>query len=158
MTRTTTPCPVLRRALAGAVALLWASTATAAPLGFYKQDAKPAIYLQYRTDVYCQVQNMDQMNAFGGMDKVKIVAQLQLSGRQTGTCGWPNGFYKRSNDSKVYRAFGNGVGWAGIGDRLCHVVNERQMAAYGGFQKVRVVQAGSELGRGRAAPTPCPNP
>jgi hypothetical protein len=71
MTRTTTPHPALRRALAGAVALQWASTATAAPLGFCTP----------------------------------------------------------SNDSKVSRAHGNGVGWAGIGGRLCHVVNERQMAA-----------------------------
>jgi hypothetical protein len=37
-------------------------------------------------------------------------------------------------------------------------VNEQQMAAFGGFGLVKVVQPTSELGRGRNQVAPCRNP
>ncbi|WP_157096330.1 hypothetical protein [Methylosinus sp. R-45379] len=99
----------------------------------------------------------DQMNAYGGFAQVKKVPVLAMVGRQTGDCGWPNGFYRRSNEPAVYRLSGQGVA-PNIGADICHVVNEQQMAAFGGFRKVVVVEPISDLGRGRRAVTECKNP
>jgi hypothetical protein len=38
------------------------------------------------------------------------------------------------------------------------VVNEQQMAAFGGFGKVAVVPPASDIGRGRGGVTECRNP
>lgn len=127
-------------------------------LGFYRQQDRPEVYLVYRPDSYCHVQNEDQMSAFGGFRRVQVVGSLNLNGTNTGDCGWPNGFLKRSNQPEVYRMYGGGIPEFIIGDRFCHVANEDQMNAYGGFGQVRVVSPGSDLGRGRNFTGDCPNP
>jgi hypothetical protein len=127
-------------------------------LGFYRQQDRPEVYLVYRSGFYCHVQNDAQMIAFGGFGKVKVVNSLNINGTNTGDCGWPNGFFRRSNQPEVYRMYGGGIPEFNIGDSFCHVVNEAQMNAYGGFGQVRVVSPGSELGRGRTFTGECSNP
>lgn len=122
--------------------------------GFYRQSGQPAVLFQYTRDFYCQVQNEGQMAAYGGFSKVTEVPRLAMAGRQTGACSWPNGFYRRSNETAVYRLYGVGV-VSGVGADICHVVNEQQMAAFGGFRQVRVVAPTSDLARGRGAVSPC---
>ncbi|MEH2387903.1 MAG: hypothetical protein V7K14_19425 [Nostoc sp.] len=127
--------------------------------GFYRQQNRPEVYLIFQTGFYCHVQNEDQMKAFGGFRLVFTSNSLNLSGRYTGDCGWPNGFFRGSNRPEVYRMYGR-LGLAGfaLGDRYCHVRNEAQMNAYGGFRVVRVVSPSSNLGRGRNFRGECPNP
>jgi uncharacterized protein YvpB len=134
------------------------SLASASTLGFYKQQDRPEVYLVYRPGFYCRVQNEDQMNGFGGFGRVQVVNRLSLSGTNTGDCGWSNGFFKRSNQPEVYRMYGSGIPEFNIGDSFCHVQNETQMTAYGGFGQVRVVAPNSDLGRGRTFTGGCPNP
>lgn len=76
--------------------------------GFYRQANQTAVMYQYGRDLYCHVQNETQMAAFGGFSKVTQVPRLAMTGRQTGDCGWPNGFYRRSNETAVYRLYGPG--------------------------------------------------
>lgn len=63
---------------------------------------------QYTANLYCHVQNEAQMAAYGGFSKVQVV-RLKMTGRQTGDCGWPNGFYRRSSEPAVYRLSGRGI-------------------------------------------------
>jgi hypothetical protein len=133
------------------------SASAQAPGSFYRQSDRPEVMYQYTSNLYCHVQNETQMAAYGGFGKVKVVPRMQMAGRQTGDCGWPNGFYRRSNEPAVYRLSGRGI-VPGIGPDICHVVNEQQMAAFGGFGLVKVVQPNSDLGRGRNPVTPCRNP
>jgi hypothetical protein len=126
-------------------------------LGFYRQQNRPEVYLKYRSAFYCHVQNEEQMGAFGGFDKVQVSSSLNLAGKNTGDCGWPNGFFRRSNQPQVYRMYGGGIPEFNIGDSFCHVANEAQMNAFGGFGQVRVVPPSSDLGRGRAFSGDCPN-
>lgn len=121
--------------------------------GFYRQADRTEVMYQYTSSLFCHVQNEAQMAAYGGFSKVQVVPRLQMAGQQTGGCGWPNRFYRRSNEPKVYRLSG-----PGFGSDICHVVNEQQMAAFGGFGKVTVVPPSSDLGRGRGAVTECKNP
>ncbi|WPB84931.1 hypothetical protein [Sediminicoccus rosea] len=109
---------------------------------------------QYTRDRYCHVQSESQMAAYGGFSKVTVVPRLAMMGQQTGTCAWPNGFYRRRNETAVYRLYGVGV-VAGVGTDICHVVNEQQMGSFGGFQQVRVVQPTADFGRGRGPVSPC---
>jgi hypothetical protein len=125
---------------------------------FFRQRDQPAVMFQFQADMYCHVQNEDQMAAYGGFGQVRVVPRLQMAGQQTGDCDWPNGFYRRSNAPEVYRLFGGTPGLANVGGSICHVVNEQQMAAYGGFSQVRVVNPASDLGHGRGEVAPCPNP
>jgi hypothetical protein len=126
-------------------------------LGFYKQQDRPEVSLAYRSTFYCHVQNEEQMGAFGGFDKVKVSSSLNLVGKNTGDCGWPNGFFRRSNQPEVYRMYGGGIPEFNIGDSFCHVANEAQMNAFGGFGQVRVVPPSSDLGRGRNFTGDCSN-
>lgn len=114
--------------------------------GFYRQADQAAVMYQYAPTAFCHVQNEGQMAAYGGFSKVKVVPLLAMLGRQTGECGWPDGFYRRSNEPAVYRLFDGAI---------CHVVNERQMAAFGGFKLVKVVRPASDLARGRGGVTEC---
>lgn len=111
--------------------------------GFYRQSNQPAVMYQYTRDRYCQVQNEAQMAVYGGFSKVTTVPRLAMTGQQTGSCGWPDGFLRRSNENAVYRLYGRGAD-------ACQVANEAQMAAFGGFQQVRVVPPSSDLARGRS--------
>lgn len=127
-------------------------------MGFYRQKDHPEVSLVYKPGLQCHVQNDDQMTAFGGFWRVKILERLNLSGRNTGDCGFPNGFFRLSNRPEVFRLYGSGIPELDIGDRFCHVTTEAQMNAYGGFSQVRVVHPGSNLGRGRTFTNGCPNP
>jgi hypothetical protein len=144
-------------AVAAGLSLTCATSNAQAPGSFYRQSNQPAVMYQYTASLFCQVQNETQMAAYGGFAKVQVVPRVQMAGRQTGTCGWPNGFYRRSNEPAVYRLTGNGVA-PGIGADICQVVNEQQMAAFGGFGQVKVVQPTSEIGRGRNPVAPSRNP
>jgi hypothetical protein len=126
-------------------------------LGFYRQQNRPEVYLKYRSAFYCHVQNEEQMGTFGGFDKVKVSSSVNLVGKNTGDCGWPNGFFRRSNQPEVYRMYGGGIPEFNIGDSFCHVANEAQMNAFGGFEQVRVVPPSSDLGRGRNFTGDCSN-
>jgi len=131
--------------------------AACTPAKFYRQADRPEVYYQYTSDLSCRVQNESQMAAWGGFDKVQVVKKLNVAGRKTGDCGWPNGFYRRKSHPEVYRLSGKGIA-PRIGPSACHVINETQMAAFGGFDKVMVVDDKSEIGRGRSAVTKCNNP
>ncbi|RVT96091.1 hypothetical protein EOD42_13285 [Rhodovarius crocodyli] len=130
------------------IAPLFGAAAQTQPGNFYRQSDRPAVMYQYTRDYYCQVQNEAQMAAFGGFSKVRQVPRLAMSGQQTGSCGWPNGFFRRSNETVVYRMSGVGVA-PEFGPDICSVANEAQMAAFGGFGRVRVVPPTSDLARGR---------
>ncbi|MEA5535387.1 hypothetical protein [Crocosphaera sp. XPORK-15E] len=124
--------------------------------GFYRQQDRPEVYLVYSPKFYCHVQNEDQMAVFGGFGKVRVVTTLNLTTiNYTGDCGWPNGFLRRSNEPEVYRMYGSGIPQFNIGNNFCHVINEAQMNAFGGFSKVRVVSPNSDLGRGRTFTNDC---
>lgn len=127
--------------------------------GFYKTSARPSVFLVYNTKAFCHVQNEDQMAAFGGGDKVVTVSRLNFGGRKsTGDCGWPNGFFKRAGAAECYRMYGSGISSFNIGDGYCHVVDDAQMIAFGGYELMREVSSGSDLGRGRTFAGDCPNP
>ncbi|PHM06545.1 hypothetical protein CK516_32805 [Nostoc sp. 'Peltigera malacea cyanobiont' DB3992] len=130
--------------------------------GFYRQQDRPEVFLifnQLNGGFYCRVQNEDQMKAYGGFGLVRTRTSLNLSGRFTGDCGWPNGFFRRSNQAAVYRMYGSlGFNTFNIGDSYCHVRDEAQMGKYGGFGVVSVVSPSSNLGRGRNFRGVCPNP
>lgn len=133
------------------------SVAVCLPPKFYRQSDQPEVYYQFRSDMHCHVQNEGQMAAFGGFDQVTIVTEVSMAGQFTGGCGWPNGFYRAEDRPEVYRLTGDN-GLPNMGNDICHVVNEQQMAAFGGFGIVQVVQAGSDIGRGRGTIMPCANP
>lgn len=125
---------------------------------FFRQADRAEVMMQYQPNLYCHVQNENQMAAYGGMGQVQVVPQLHMAGTQTGDCGWPNGFYRKGTDPAVYRLYGTGQQRFNLGESICHVTNEQQMAAYGGFSQVRAVSATSDLGRGRSPVVECPNP
>ena len=54
---------------------------------FFRQADQGPVYFQYLPNKYCHVQNPDQMEAFGGFAKVKVVPKLAMQGDQTGDCG-----------------------------------------------------------------------
>ncbi|NBC36085.1 hypothetical protein GTZ99_05880 [Novosphingobium sp. FSY-8] len=124
---------------------------------FVRQADKPEVMWQYAPDLYCHVQNETQMALFGGFGKVKVVPKMAMAGRSTGDCGWPNGFYRRDNETPVFKLSGVGLVPA-IGPNICHVVNETQMALFGGFGKVQPVPPTSDIARGRGGMTECANP
>lgn len=63
------------------------------------------------------------MAAFGGFNQVIVQGHNNLSGTQTGACGWPNGLYRGSMFREVYLLYGNS--WIpSLGDKYCHVANE----------------------------------
>jgi len=128
-----------------------------APVGtFYRERGRPAVVFQFAEAHHCVVQNRSQMSAYGGFDQVLMVPRLAMRGESTGACGWPNGFYRRSADSAVYRLHGRGA--LNIGRFACHVVNPRQMELFGGFAQLRVVEQSSDLFRGREQPGECADP
>ncbi|MEH2353786.1 hypothetical protein [Nostoc sp.] len=139
------------------------ANAQQALLGFYRQQNRPEVYLIFDYNFYCRVQNEDQMKAFGGFAQVRLENSLNISGRYTGDCGWPNGFFRLSDRPAVYRMYGRlgssiGSDIYKLGDRYCRVRDEAQMGKYGGFGVVSVVSPSSNLGRGRNFRGVCPNP
>jgi hypothetical protein len=123
--------------------------------GFYRQRGGAAVMFQFAETLHCVVQNQSQMGIFGGFDRVLVVERLAMDGESTGICGWPNGFYRRSNEPHVYRLYGQGP--LGLGHRACHVTNPRQMTLFGGFAQVQVVEPSSNLFQNREQPAECPD-
>jgi hypothetical protein len=121
--------------------------------GFYRQRSGAAVMFQFAETLHCVVQNPSQMGVFGGFDRVLVVGHLAMEGNSTGVCGWPNGFYRRSNEPHVYRLYGPGA--LGLGRRACHVTDPRQMTLFGGFAQVQVVEPSSNLFQGREQPAEC---
>ena len=125
-----------------------------APVGsFYRQRDRPAVLFQYADRLHCTVQNPSQMIAFGGWQQVHTVDRLAMRGENVGICAWPNGYYRRTNESTVYRLHGRGA--LNLGRRACHVVDPRQMELFGGFAQLRVVEASSNLFQSREQPGEC---
>lgn len=127
------------------------------PSGYYRANMNSDVYKSYFLNNYCRVQNSGQMGTFGGFTQVKIFAGLRMTGKNTGDCPWPDGFYRISNRPEVYRLSGKGF-MSDWGADICHVVNEQQMAAFGGFGKVTVLAPGSNIFQGRKAVMECSNP
>lgn len=123
---------------------------------FYRQLDRPEVMFQFGALAHCHVQNPSQMGAYGGFSRVRDVPRLALRGNSTGDCGWPNGFFRRTNEPAVYRLYGPGE--LRLGRLACLVVDPRQMALFGGFRVVTVVEQNSDLFRGREQPAPCPDP
>jgi hypothetical protein len=123
---------------------------------FYRQLDRPEVMFQFAELHHCHVQNPSQMAAYGGFNQVREVPRLALRGNSTGDCGWPNGFFRRTDEPAVYRLHGPGAGR--LGRLACHVVDPRQMALFGGFRLVAVVEQNSDLFRGREQPAPCSDP
>lgn len=124
--------------------------------GFYRQRDEPTVMFQFAESLHCAVQNPSQMGVFGGFDRVQVVARLAMDGNSTGICGWPNGYYRRTNEPHVYRLYGQG--FLGLGRRACHVTDPRQMALFGGFAQVQAVEPSSNLFQGREQPGECLDP
>ena len=105
---------------------LTAGQAYAAPIGFYRFSGNPAVFYQYSDSHYCHVQNEVQMGAFGGFNRVRVQNYNNLSGSQTGSCGWPNGLYRGSQFREVYYLYGSSQ-IPSLGDKYCHVTNENEL-------------------------------
>lgn len=131
-------------------------SAYAAVGAFYRQLDRPEVMFQFGAMHHCHVQNPSQMGAYGGFNRVRDVPRLALRGDSTGECGWPNGFFRRTNEPAVYRLHGPGA--SRLGRLACLVVDPRQMALFGGFRVVTVVEQNSDLFRGREQPAPCSDP
>ena len=111
------------------------------PSGFYRTSNDPKVYLLNKdSKFHCHVQNPSQMEIYGGFKQVRVVGNNEfMSGtRFADKCGFPTGFYRRKNDSKVY----------GVNARqgvACWVSSPEMMNAYGGFSRVRVVDDSSDI-------------
>jgi hypothetical protein len=130
-------------------------------MGFVRVKGVSHVFLIYLNNRKCHVQNDEQLNAFGGSDKVLIVRNDSLfrtNMEDSGDCGWPNGFYKRRNESEVFRLYGDALPRFKVGTELCHVVNEDQMNKFGGFGQVTEVAPGTDLLRGRSHQGSCLDP
>jgi hypothetical protein len=132
------------------------SSAYAAIGGFYHQLDRPEVMFQFDALLHCHVQNPSQMNAFGGFSRVRNVPRLALRGTSAGECSWPNGFFRRTNEQTVYRLHGSGA--MRLGRFACYVTDPRQMALYGGFGQVAVVEQNSDLFHLREQPEACVDP
>jgi hypothetical protein len=122
--------------------------------GFYRQSSNPTVLYQYEGRRYCGVQNEPHLNVLGGSGRVEDAGYLQLNGRYAGACPWPNGYYRRADETTVYRLSGgarNGL----FGDKICAVVSETQMYEFGGFNQVMVVPVNSDISAGRGKPRRC---
>ena len=127
-----------------------------APVGtFYRERGRPAVVFQFAEAHHCIVQNEYQMIAYAAGTKFSRSPGWP-SRRKHGRLRWPNGFYRRTTDSAVYRLHGRGA--LNIGRFACHVVNPRQMELFGGFAQLRVVEQSSDLFRGREQPGECADP
>lgn len=124
---------------------------------FYRQGNRPEVMYQFTSSHYCHVENEWQMTAYGGFNQVNIVPELNMSGLSTGTCGWPNGFYRRENQFEAYHLSGYS-GLPNLGADICNVINEQQMALFGGSSIIMVVPSSSNLNHGRYPFTECINP
>lgn len=123
---------------------------------FYRQSDRPEVMFQYDNDYHCHVQNPSQMEAWGGFGLVNTLPRVQMRGEFTGPCPFPDGFYRLSNDARVYRLYGGGM--FNVGEFSCYVTDPAQMARYGGFGQVRVIEPSSDISIARPRPGPCADP
>ena len=140
-----------------AAALLGCTSAASAQSsagGFYREADQPVVMYQYLPNRFCHVQNKAQMEAFGGFPLVNVVRVLNMVGLQTGDCGWPNGYYRRSDGPTVYRLTGSGP-VANLGRDICYVVSPKQLQDLGGAGHVMVIPPESDIGRGRGNIAAC---
>lgn len=118
---------------------------------FRRAANDPKVYMTFHNGAsICLVQNPDHLRALGADNKVIVAPSGTnlLSGKNyTGTCGWPNGMFRRSNQPEVYRMYDD--------SKFCHVGNEAQLATFGGWSFVMVVSPDSDIGRGRTATGSC---
>jgi hypothetical protein len=121
--------------------------------GFYLEQNNPRVYLLYAKTKWCHVKNAKQLQAYGMQQALAELPANSNLGRNrgyTGTCGWPDGFFKEQGSNRVYRLHG--------GSQWCRVRDEGQMNAYGGFGLVLDIDANSDLGRGRKWEPICQDP
>lgn len=80
------------------------------------------------------------MEIFGGFNQVRVVGNNDFkSGTKfMGKCGFLTGFYRRTNDPKVYGVNAQ----QGV---ACWVSSPQMMDAYGGFDRVKVVDDSSDI-------------
>lgn len=149
---------LVRRVSFLSAALLLAASAHAESVGnFYQKSDDSAVFLQSSHNTYCHVATPQQLDLFGGAGQIIRQRWIHMVGNFTGECGWPNGFYRRSNQPHIYRLAGERGEVPVLGDRICHVANPRQMERFGGFGQVIVVppDANLETGRGRGSIREC---
>jgi hypothetical protein len=123
---------------------------------FHQARGRPDVMFQVDDMGHCRVENPSQMDAFGGPGRVRTVPVLAMRGNFTGRCAWPNGFFRRSSEGAVYRLHGPGP--FGLGRLACHVTEPRQMALFGGFGRVAIVEPSSHLFLGREPAGECSDP
>lgn len=101
---------------------------------FYQIDGRPEVYFRFQDNVYCRVQNPDQLIAYKVSAPFNIRSK-QIRGSGGADCGWPSGFYGQQKPG-VFRIYG-GVNFA-IGTKICHVKNPDQLGRLSGgaFQMV----------------------
>ncbi|MCC5641666.1 hypothetical protein LC607_01560 [Nostoc sp. CHAB 5824] len=109
------------------------------PSGFYRASSRPEVYyLNTDERFHCHVQNPSQMEILGGFGQVRVVGTESFkSGSEfAGECGWPSGFYKLKSRPEVY----------GVNPKVvCWVSSPAMMEAYGGFDRVKVVDDSSNI-------------
>jgi hypothetical protein len=124
--------------------------------GFFRHRSEKAVSFVFKNDWKCTVQNEEQMAAFGGFNRVLVIDNAgHLNIADSGACGWPNGLYRRRDEREVFRLYGDELP-ARVGTKLCHVVDEEQLAKYGGG--VMEVAARTDLLRGRSHLGSCADP
>ncbi len=139
---------------AACVAAVLPAVASAQSVGrFYRQSDLPTVWFQYDEAYHCAVQNPGQMEAFGGFPQVVTQPSLRMRGENTGLCPFPDGYYRRSHEERVYRLHGGGR--FNVGDQACYVTDPAQMNRLGGFAQIRAVEPSSDLSIARPRPGPC---
>lgn len=112
---------------------------------FTRINGQNAVYFQFQPQLYCHVSSEEQRDSYGF--PVTVVSSSKNSGMFTGECGWAAGFYRRSNQPEVFM-IESGNNPYKIGNTLCHVTDEAQLARLGGAGAVRVVSPDADLARG----------
>jgi hypothetical protein len=138
---------MLKNALLGTALLSMSVTASA---DFYQADNSPDIYYTYGYNKICRVASPDQMKLIGGGNVQKVSANANVfSGRvDTGTCDWPNGFYRRPS-GKVFLV---------RGANICHVSSPEQLKALGGADQLLDIGNVADIGVNKKDIGECPWP
>ncbi len=112
------------------------------PDGFYRYPGYQATYY-VSGDTRCRLAGPGQLRSLGGAGRVQALpaGPDPLAGLQdTGTCGWPTGFYSYGDAAQVFHV---------SEERICRVVGPGQLTALGGAQAVRRVGRQTELFAGK---------
>lgn len=132
----------MHRVIAAAAALAGLSMLTGTAFAsFYQQSGDERIWYM-SGDEYCHVTSQAQLRRLGGAGKVK---QVKLSdnifaGREDrGECAWPQGFYQRMGDDRIFMI---------RDEEICHVQSPDQLKALGGRGDVLSIPADAEIRTG----------